>query len=151
MAKKKTTKTTKKKNGPAIPFTKDEVAKMIELSMGNMAKAARDCEVPYTTFVSWVNVYGLKRYPDEVKRDTAARALERMKYLAFSTGADLEKSGDKGSVQCLLEIVKRWGKYIEFEEPAQQVEVTEIHDAGKDPYVKPRDLMAQRDESLGVE
>ena len=130
----------KRKTGPKIPYKKEQVEQLIEDFNGNLAAAARSVGTPYKTFHGWVNIYGLKPYPDMVKQRTVLFMLERAKQLAMDK--------DRPSERMICKILDNWGYTIEFTEPAQRVEHTEAHDPGKEPYVKPRDLMEQRNESL---
>ena len=131
------------------PYKKEEVEQFIEDAMGSITQAAANVGVPYSTFYSWMEHYEIKAYPDKIKRRVALMALDRAKFLALTPAEVLKKKGEKQSITLLQDILNKWGKYIEFEEPAKKLEVTEMHDPGEEPYEKPEDLMQQRDESLG--
>jgi len=149
MAEKKKPKKPRKKQSNSTPYTKEQVEQFIEDAMGSITQAAGNLGVPYSTFYSWMEKYGCKAYPDKIKRRVALMALDRAKFLALTPAEVLKKKGEKQSITLLQDILNKWGKYIEFEEPAKKLEVTEMHDPGEEPYEKPEDLMQQRDESLG--
>lgn len=104
------------------PFSKEQIAEFIEDAMGSITQAASNAGVKFSTFYNWVKKYDLKEYPDSIKKRVALMALDRAKYLAFTPSSILKKHGEKASVTLLQDILNKWGKYIEFEEPTQKIE-----------------------------
>jgi len=129
-----------KKDGPDLPYSKEQVAELIDSSEGNIVAAAKSIDVPYKTFYSWIDKYGLKPYPDHIKKRIATAMFEKARQLALKNNSE----------PMIKEVLKKWGHMIEFNEPTQKVEVTQIKDPGQEPYEKPKDLIEQRNESLGV-
>ena len=129
MAKKKDPKAVKPKKAKSppkkqglTPYSKKQVEGMIEDSMGSITQAAANLGVSFSTFYNWVKKYELQEYPDRIKKRVALIALDRAKYLAFTPNSILKKNGEKTSVTLLMDILNKWGKYIDYEEPTQKIE-----------------------------
>jgi len=120
MPEKKKPKKPRKVRCDTTPYTKEQVEGFIEDSMGSVTQAAANVGVPYSTFYNWMEKYQIKAYPDKVKKRVAMMALDRAKQLALSSARKLESMGEKPSEKLLLEILKKWGKHIEFEEPEEK-------------------------------
>lgn len=114
-------KVRKKRKIKAGKFTKKEVEDLIESTMGSITAAAGKVGMPYTSFYSLMEKHGIRAYPDKIKRRVALMALDRAKYLALTPQNKLFETGDKADPSLVKEILKKWGKFIEFEEPEQVV------------------------------
>jgi len=102
---------------------KEDIIKALTDSEGSFSKAASSFTKPdgtpvaQRTFRTWVDHYNLQYYPDAIKKSIVKLCLDKMVELGV-------KGGD---VQCLKEITRNWGKYVEFEPPSQKFESKITH------------------------
>ena len=107
---------------PGLPYKKKEVMEFLEQSMGSITSAANIVGVPFSTFYNWMEKYDLKEYTEVVKRKLAFTVLDRMKYLALTPQSKLDKTNDKASEKILVDMMKKWGHLIGYEEPKEDDE-----------------------------
>lgn len=124
-----------------LPCSKEDIQKALDATDGNISKAAKllrysdGREVPERTLNGWVHRCGLKHYSDVVKARIAKQC--------FSVLAN--KAINQGDIQALKDILSKWGRFIEYEEPPAKAEITHIGN----PWQKILDEVDPQRESNG--